>query len=730
MTDDCCDVPEAPVRTGLPVIALAGNPNVGKTTLFNALTGASAKVSNYPGITVERRSGAIKLPAGPAELHDLPGTYSLNVRSAEEQIALDALVGLRGATAPDVVIVCLDATQLARSAYLLLQCRELGARCVGALTMVDEARDAAPDARALGELLGCEVIAVTARTRRGLDDLLLAVDRALRRERRTDWKWTPSPALRADLDAVRGALPAAWRAQSRYGALPAAAATVALAPDLDDAVALWALTCLESGDDADELAGIPSELRSAVLARSPTRRIDDEAVLARWQWLDRELPKLLKKKHDRSRTDRIDRVLLHRAAGFTVFLGIMALLFMALFAGADPIVDLIDKSLKHAGYELRELLGAGIFTDFLVDGVIAGVGAVLVFLPQILMLFLFLGFLEDCGYLARVAYLMDRIMKQMNLHGRAFVPMLFGFACAVPAITATRTMERRRDRILTMMVVPLMTCSARLPVYTLVIGALIPAARLTQALLMVGMYAFSVVSSLAAAWVISKTVKPLKAKRLPFVIELPPYRFPRIGDVVRMMWTKSSMFLREAGTVILACSIALWALLYFPRHLPDGSPDYAALIEKAPTPEAREVIVAQEQAAHLENSYGGRLGHAIEPALEPLGFDWKIGVGLVGAFAAREVFVSTLGIVYAVGSDADAQSPPLRKALAGAYTPLVGLSLMIFFALAMQCMSTLAVVRRESGSWRWPAFLFAYMTTLAWIASFLVFQVGRLLGFG
>jgi ferrous iron transport protein B len=730
MTDDCCDVPAvAPPRAGVPSIALAGNPNVGKTTLFNALTGASAKVSNYPGITVERRSGALKLPAGRAELHDLPGTYSLNARSAEEQIALDEIVGLNGAKAPDVVIVCLDATQLARSAYLLLQCRELGARCVGALTMVDEAGAAAPDARALGEALGCEIVAVTARTRRGLDDLLRAVDRALRKERRADWKWTPSPSLREDLDAIRAVLPASWRADARYGALPPAAATVALAPDLDDALALWALTCLETGEDSDELAGVPPELRTAVAARSPTRAIDNESVLSRWTWLDRELARLTRAKVNRDLTVRIDRVLLHRVGGFVVFLGIMTVLFMALFTGADPLVSLVDRALKAGAAGLRELLGAGIFTDFLADGVIAGVGAVLVFLPQILMLFLFLGFLEDCGYLARVAYLMDRIMRSMNLHGRAFVPMLFGFACAVPAITATRTMERRRDRILTMMVVPLMTCSARLPVYTLVIGALIPAARMTQALMMVGMYAFSVGSSLAAAWIISHTVKPLKAKRLPFVIELPPYRFPRVPDVLRMMWNKSSMFLREAGTVILACSIALWALLYFPRHLPAGSPDYPALVEKAPDQPAKEALLAREQAAHLENSFGGRLGHAIEPAIAPLGFDWKIGVGLVGAFAAREVFVSTLGIVYAVGSDTDAQSVPLRSKMRGAYTPLTGLSLMIFFALAMQCMSTLAVVRRESGGLRWPAFLFAYMTVLAYVASFLVYQVGRLLGF-
>jgi ferrous iron transport protein B len=711
---------------------LAGNPNVGKTTLYNALTGSSAKVSNYPGITVERRTGTLTLPTAAADLHDLPGTYSLNARSAEEQIALDAIAGIHGEVAPDAVIVCVDATQLARSSYMLLQCRELGARCVVALTMVDEAGAACPDARKLSELFGCEVVPVVARLRRGLDELVAAVDRALRAERSSTWHWGPSASLRAHLDAVREALPASWHATNRYGAAMDRA---------DDALALWALTCIDSeGSEADELADVSNDLRAIVTKRTrglDTRALDDEAILARWRWLDKELGALTKKKPDRSRTEKIDRILLHRGIGFAVFLGVMAILFMSLFAWADPMIDAIDRTFKFTGDELRGVLGDGVFTDFLVDGVIAGVGAVMVFLPQILMLFLFLGFLEDCGYLARVAYLMDRIMRTMNLHGRAFVPMLFGFACAVPAITATRTMERRRDRILTMMVVPLMTCSARLPVYTLLIGALIRGSRVTQASLMVGMYLFSVSTSLLAAWVMSKLVKPLKAKRLPFIIELPPYRFPRIPDVLRMMWSKSSMFLREAGTTILACSIALWALLYFPRELPKGSPDYAALIEKAPTPELKDHYQAERQAVLLHNSYGGRLGHAIEPAIKPLGFDWKIGIGLVGAFAAREVFVSTLGIVYAIGNDTDEASEPLRKALreakksdgSPAYTPLMALSLMVFFALAMQCMSTLAVVKRETQSWRWPAFLFSYMTVLAWCASFLVYQGGRLLGF-
>jgi ferrous iron transport protein B len=694
-------------------ILLAGNPNVGKTTLFNALTGLSAKVSNYPGITVESKRGTLHLPSGDADLHDLPGTYSLNARSAEEQIAFDAIVG-----APDAVIVVLDATQLARCAYLLMQCQELGARCVVAMTMVDEAKTATPDPEALAKLFGCEVVAVTARTKLGIPALIAAVDRAMTKPAHAVWRWEPAPELRARLTSLQ----------------PVAGT---------DAKALWALTNVElrSGSPDDDELAISEQLRDAALDKTGLDL--DAPILARWAWLDREIPKLIAKPVDRSRTHRIDRVLMHRVFGFGVFLAVMTVLFMSLFWWAQPLIDQVDGLFGWFGDLLRDALGEGVFTDFLVDGVIGGVGSVMVFLPQILLLFLFLGFLEDCGYLARVAYLMDRIMRSMNLHGRAFVPMLSGFACAVPAIMATRTMERRRDRILTMMVVPLMTCSARLPVYTLVIAALIPGSALTQALLMVGMYLFSVVTALAAAWVMSKTVKPLKAKRLPFFIELPPYRFPRLGDVLRMMWSKSSFFLREAGTVILACSIVLWALLAFPRDLPAGSPDYDALIERADATGDAELeakLEAEKAGVLVANSYGGRIGHAIEPAIKPLGFDWKIGIGIVGAFAAREVFVSTMGIVYSVGEvDAgdDESTKPLRAALSDAkhpdgtkaYTPLVGLSLMIFFALACQCMSTLAVVKRETGGWRWPLFLFSYMTVLAWVVSFAVFQIGTLLGF-
>jgi ferrous iron transport protein B len=357
---------------------------------------------------------------------------------------------------------------------------------------------------------------------------------------------------------------------------------------------------------------------------------------------------------------------------------------------------------------------------------------VVVFLPQIALLFLFVSLLEDSGYMARVAFLMDRIMRALGLHGRAFVPMLSGFACAVPAILATRTMERRRDRLLTMLVIPLMTCSARLPVYTLIIAALFPPTLVlgwlpVQGLLMIGMYLFSIAITLIAAAVLGRTA--VKGRRVPLILELPPYRMPNLRTIARSVWERSFVFLKEAGTVILVCTIVLWALLSYPK------PDPAALGAAAPesrTPSAEHA----DQALAIEKSFGGQLGKAIEPALEPLGFDWKIGVGIIGAFAAREVFVSTLGLVYGIGK-LDDEAVPLRERIKREtdelgrpiYTPLAGLSLMVFFAVACQCMSTLAVVRRETKTWRWPAFMLAYMTGSAYLLSLLVYQGGRMLGF-
>ncbi len=699
-------------------VALCGNPNTGKTSLFNLLTGSQARVGNYPGVTVDRTVAALRGQAD-VEVIDVPGTYSLVARSTDEQIALDVVLGLGGEPTPDLLVACVDATQLARSLYLVLQLQELGCPLVVALTMTDEAAARGVDAARLAAVLGSPVVAVVGRNGHGLAPLQAAITTALATPPSpAPWRWTPSPALRERLVAVEAALPASWP-RSR-------------------GLALWALMSI--GDD--ELRGVPASLRAAVLTATGDQgaAIDDEAVLGRYRWLDREVAHLLPAEPAPRLTDRIDRVLLHRPGGLVVFAAIMFVLFMSLFTWSAPAIDLVDGGFGWLGGQVRALLPEGMLADFLADGVIAGVGSVLVFLPQILLLFFFLGLLEDLGYLARVAYLMDRIMRSMNLHGRAFVPMLSGFACAVPAIMATRTMERQRDRTLTMLVIPLMTCSARLPVYTLVIAAMFPAGAAvgvsSKSLIMVGMYGFSVITALAAAWILGRTVRPLKAKRLPFVIELPPYRVPRVRDVLRMMWSKTRLFLTEAGTVILACTIALWALLYFPRERPAGAPDYRTAIaaaEAAGDEDAAKALATARDTALLEGSYGARLGKAIEPVIAPLGFDWKIGVGIVGAFAAREVFVATMGVIHGVGDD----EASLRTKLASerdasgqvVYTPLVGLSLMVFFALACQCMSTLAVVKRETGGYRWPLFMLAYMTALAWLCSFLVFQIGRLLGY-
>ncbi len=711
-------------------MAVAGNPNTGKTTLFNQLTGARGKVGNYPGVTVERHVAPLELTGfGEVLLMDVPGTYSLSARSREEQLAIQAVAGLHPLERPDLVVCVVDSTQLVRNLYLVLQLIELRLPVVVALNMTDRLAETgqALDARALEEQLGVPCVPIVAAKGQGLPELERAMARALAEPERCSpgWRWVPDePLLIADIRAVEKELPAEWTGGD---------------PDRARALALWALLSLDEGD---ELAAIPPGLRAVVerkrrLAAASKRQLDEEIIRGRYAWLDARAGLFLRESAaGTSLTDRIDRVLLHPALGFALFLALMTLVFQALFAGADPVIGWIESFFAWLGSVVGAALPAGLVHDLVVDGLVAGVGSVLVFLPQILLLFLFIGILEDTGYMARVAFLMDRVMKTLGLHGRAFVPMLSGYACAVPAILATRTMERQRDRLLTMLVVPLMTCSARLPVYGLLIAAMVPvgvnpdgsSGPFTQGLMLAGMYLFSTVIALLAAAVLGRTV--LKGPRVPFLLEMPPYRVPHWPSVLRMMWEKSNVFVKEAGTVILACTVVMWALLSFPRSAPaDASASPAATMQR----DALEPALA---AQRLQHSFGGRLGHAFEPAIAPLGFDWKIGVGLIGAFAAREVFVSTMAVVYGL-EGADESSTALRERLRSEtrpdgsrlYTPLVCLSLMVFFALSCQCMSTLAVVKRETRSWRWPAFLFAYMTVLAWIASFVVYQGGRLLGF-
>lgn len=693
-----------------PRIAIAGNPNTGKTSLFNRLTGAGARVGNYAGVTVEREEATWRLGGLKVNVVDIPGTYSLAARSGEEQVAVRALFGLDGEPRPELVVLVVDSTQLVRNLYLAVQLAEAGLPFVVALNLIDAARKlgAAPDPAAVARAFGVPVVATSAQTGEGIAELGAAVLAALANPPRPAVHPPYPAALEADIEAL---VP--------YGA--------AASPAEARALALWTLL---SVDEHDELIDIPAAVRAEMARRragaaSAGRDLDLEIVSARYAWLashNFRPPVGTGGRPDLSQ--RVDRFLLHPLYGGVTFLVVMGVLFQTLFAWSDPLVGLIESALAAAGEAVATVLPAGVPSDLLVDGVIAGVGSVVVFLPQILLLFLLLGFLEDSGYMARVAFLVDRMMRSVGLHGRAFVPMLSGYACAVPAIMATRTLERRRDRLLTMMVVPLMSCSARLPVYTLVIATVLGNHSTILGLpgrpvAMVGMYVFSTLMAFLAAGVLGRTL--LKGPKVPLLLELPPYRMPRIPTVLRQMWLRAKSFLTEAGTTILVVTVLLWGLLYFPRYEP---PSGVVLDEAA---------VASEQ---LSQSYGGMLGRAIEPAIAPLGFDWKIGVGLVGAFAAREVFVSTMGLMYGIGADADETSVGLREHMQAArnpdgspvWTPLTGATLMVFFALSAQCLSTLAVVRRESRSWAWASFLFVYMTVLAWSASAVVVVVGRAIG--
>ncbi len=718
-----------------PLILLIGNPNTGKSTLFNRLTGQNVRVGNYPGITVERRSGELTLRAGSAsrlvEVVDVPGAYSLAARSPEEQIALSAVLGWAENPKPDLCVVVVDAGQLARNLYLVLQLLELDVNVVVALNMIDEVADNPPSARELSRFLGVPCVATDSRRGAGVDALKSAIQSTLAGPTRAALRITYPAALERDVEQVTDALPRAWAtSQPRARAL-----------------SLWALTSIEADD---ELRGIDPTLRAASLAvrsNATTRDIDQEVIATRYAVIDSAIPKLYARLDahppKRKASERVDRVLLHPVFGFAIFIGLMLIMFQSLFSWSDPAIRLIEACTSGAARLVEAHVPASLARDLVTKGIIGGVGNVIVFLPQILLLFFCIGLLEDSGYMARVAFLMDRVMKALGLHGRAFVPMLSGFACAVPAIMATRTMERQRDRLLTMLVVPLMTCSARLPVYTLVIGALFPPSRVfgvmpVQGLLMIAMYLFSTAISLIAAGVLGRTA--VKGRRIPLILELPPYRMPSLRGTLKMMFQRASMFLREAGTGILIFTVLLWGLLSFPRpaHLDQGAPRAVTIHQRANGQENPALAAPGPRPGPtaIEQSYGGRLGKAIEPALRPLGFDWKIGVGLIGAFAAREVFVSTLGLVYGIG-DADQDDAPLRDKIRAerradggrSYTPLMGLSLMIFFALSCQCMSTLMVVYRETKTARWPIFMFTYMTTLAYVASFLVYQGGRLLGF-
>lgn len=727
--------------TRVPRVLVAGNANSGKTTVFNALTGARAQVSNYPGVTVTRSSRQITLPDGsPAEIVDLPGTYSLSAHSPDEQVAVDEVLGRRG-RAPDAVIVVVDSGALERGLYLVLQIVETGVPVVIALNMIDEASAGGADFDAvrLGTWLGATVVPTIASKGVGLDELRVAVGATIGLAPRDDYAWTGLPArAEREVTTVTQTL-----TDAGFGNTPATRRSWAL----------WSLLSLETDDGA--ATGLPASVRQTVQtirrdAQEARRNLDQEIVASRYRWIEAVVADVrsVTREDTRKWTNRLDSVLTQRVYGLVVFAVVMAILFEALFTWSEPLIAGIETVTGWLQIGVTAALPAGVLSDLMVDGVIAGVGNVVVFVPQIAMLFFFIAMLEDLGYLARVAFVIDRLMGRVGLHGKAFVPMLSGFACAIPAVMATRTIESPRDRLITMLTLPMVSCSARLPVYALVTAVIFSSDQRVFGVLSVGavvlfsMYALSVVATLGAAAVLRRTV--LRGPRLPLLLELPPYRMPVWRNVALVTWQRVRKFLEDAGTIILTMTIILWALLSFPHSAEiDARYDAADTQLLATTTDqgAREAaldeLAGQRAGEQLRYSVGGRLGRTIEPVIEPLGFDWRIGVGIMGAFAAREVFVSTLGIVFGI-EEADEESVTLRASLQNArraggaplMTPLTGVSLMVFFVLACQCMSTIVVVRKESGGWGWPLFMFGYMSVLAYVASLTVYQVGSAFGWG
>ncbi|MGC4115020.1 MAG: ferrous iron transport protein B [Myxococcales bacterium] len=707
-------------------VALAGNPNCGKTSLFNALTGARQHVANYPGVTVERRSGSCILDGRRAEIIDLPGTYSLSSYTPEERVAQDEL-----SQKPDVVVLVADSTQLKRNLVLLAQILQTGANPVLCLNMADEARAAGLhiDREQMQRLLGFPVVETIGHKAQGLDELRRAVLEAEKK-----------PLVRHRL--VLG--------EELEHAL---AALRPLLPKPEDATSIvssdWMATrlLLADAECVKQVSALPGGEQAVAEAERQRKRLEYDSghdvqmfVTERYfgfvDGLLREVQTQASLVNQRALSDRIDAVVVHPLLGLPIFGLVMYAIFWLTFTVGEVPMGWIESGVKALGVAFSGLWPAGSdspLRSLLVDGVINGVGGVITFLPHILLLFLGLAFLEDTGYMARAAFLTDRVMHRFGLHGKSFIPMLTGFGCSVPGIMATRTLENERDRLVTMLVLPLMSCGARLPIWTLLIPAFFSPSWRAPMLWLV--YATGIALALLLALLLRRTV--LRGDDAPFVMELPPYRMPTARSVAVKMVERGWLYMRKAGTTILGISILLWAATSFPKassHRIDE--DIAAgrvQVVEAPAPAAPgaplqltaadvEIRKANED---LQASVAGHVGRALEPAFRPLGFDWKIVTAMIGAFAAKEVFVSQMGIVYSI-ADATEGTEGLRAQLARDYSPLVGLSMMLFLLVATPCMATLAVTRRESGSWKWALLQLGGLTGIAYVLSALVFQIGRL----
>lgn len=698
-------------------IALVGNPNTGKSTIFNALTGLRQKIANYPGITVERKIGTAIIGGVLHKVIDLPGTYSLNYKKIDERIAYETLIGsYEHEEIPDLVLIVVDSSNLDRNLYLATQVMDLNIPVMLVLNMTDVAEDRGItiNAAAISETLEIPVVSISAKNKSDIDILKneiqkfdLEVPRPL--------KWVPNETLHEAMKLVIDE----W--VKPYTNIP------------ERAHYIEALRLISEGEFIGAFYTFDkAEIGKKVIAKA-RGIIEQEGgnpmateVLRRYNFIGECTADASKqtKQFEKTITDRIDEVVTHKVAGPIIFTLVLLFMFQAIFSWATPFMDMIDFLFVEGGAWVSEALPPGMLNDLLVEGVIAGLGGVVIFLPQILFLFFFIYVLEGTGYMARAAFVMDGFMTKVGLHGRSVVPLMSGFACAIPGIMAARTIENWRDRIITIMVLPLMACSARLPVYALLIAAFIPPTTVLgvltlQGITFFGLYIFGILIAIFAAAVMKKIFP--SGQQTPFIMELPSYKMPKWSVVFQNTAERGKVFITEAGKIIVAISIVLWFLASFPKV---GNAEYEAEARNAETIESYQ----------LRHSFAGTFGKFIEPAIEPLGFDWKIGISLLTSFAAREVMVGTLNTIYSI-EESDGENSSLKEKLINDINPETGkpvftvataVSLMIFFALAMQCMSTIAIVKRETNSWKWPTAMFLYMTTLAYLCSFIAFQIGSM----
>jgi ferrous iron transport protein B len=783
---------QLPVASGTHTVALVGNPNTGKTTLFNVLTGFRQRVGNYPRVTVEKRSGLLRGADSntAVEMIDLPGAYSLAAQGEDEAVLLEVLLGqVPGTRMPDVIICVVDASNLTRNLFLATQILEIGKPVVVALNMMDLARHKglAIDVEGLAAELGVRVIPIVANKGIGLDKLREAIVQAMSEDQCRRCPDFPA-CVCAELDGLCASLASVDTVPRDGHGAPDSQGS--FRQDRDAVSRVEALqTLLDPGGYhevrlmqrcgrglAEELA----ERRSRITAAGES--IAEVEARVRYAWIEGVVGRVVTRSGSTkpSTTDRADRILLHPVAGLAVFLVIMALCFQAIYSWAGPLMEAIDGTFGVIAAAVETVTPEGALRSLLTDGVVAGVGAVLIFLPQILILFLFIAVLEDCGYMARAAFLLDRWMGRLGLNGQAFIPLVSSFACAVPGIMATRAIDDRRDRLVTILIAPLMSCSARLPVYVLLIAAFVPATPILgglfnlQAATLLTMYLIGAVVAIPVAWLLKRFL--VKGPAPSFLMELPSYKVPSIKTVLYRMYEQGRAFVVTAGTIIFASAIVIWALGYYPRsawvaekyetqrsivdaeyetalaatrastnnpHAPgEPSPDSAdsasnKMIEQrlAELAHARAERLGEidrhEAGEFLRTSFLGRMGRLIEPAVMPLGWDWRIGTAVIAAFPAREVIISAMGTIYNLGGDTNEESFGLRQQIKSATWPdgrpvfnlAVALSIMVFFALCCQCVSTLAVIQRETRSWRWPLVTFAYMTGLAYIAAWITYQV-------